>query len=109
MAYKRATVNVNAATPSVNPDTIVVNKPNGDNGVIWTIPNTTHRFTDVTFDDHSDNFSNMSIGENDAKQSTLQIDDSIKDAGEIKYNLFYIKKDDPNNVLEIDPKIKNER
>ena len=109
MGYKRATVDVNAAKPSVSPDTINVKKKNGDKGVIWKIANKTHQFVYVTFDTHADNFHKIVIKDNSSGHSTLQINDSIKDAGEIKYNLFYMKKTDPINVLKIDPRIKNER
>ena len=108
MPYKPATVNVNAANPSVNPDLIHVKKADSDQGVIWTIPNKTHTFTNVTFDSNADNFDNIVIGENNAGQSTMQVDDSIANLGDIKYNLFYIKNTEPNTILEIDPRIRNQ-
>ena len=108
MPYPPATVNVNAADPSVHPDPINVKRIDLDEGVIWTIPNKTHAFTYVTFDQYADNFHSIVIAENDAGQSTLQIDDTIENLGEIKYTLYYIEKSHPMDVLIIDPKIKNQ-
>ena len=108
MAYRRATVNVNAANPSVNPDPINVKRADLDEGVLWTIPNKTHVFTYVNFDQHADNFHSIVIAENNAGQSTLQIDDTIENLGEIKYTLYYIEKSHPMDVLIIDPRIMNQ-
>ena len=105
----KVTATVNLTNGTVRPDPIPVNQ-GVDDGVKWQMPGNAkdYAFIYVSFDKYEDNFDNMSITENNAGRSILQIDDSVADLGDVKYTLFYIKKSEPTKVLSIDPFIRNQ-
>ena len=62
----------------------------------------------MTFDKYDDDFDRMIIRDNKKGQSTLQVDDSVANIGDIKYTLYYIERSKPKKVLVIDPRILNQ-
>ena len=108
MGYANCTVTANNNNVSSNPDPVHVSRATQD-GVSWTFANPGYTFTGVTINGvpaPTGDFGTPSITTNNARQSVMNVSDTVADLGDYSYTLEYT--DPQGRPGQHDPQIKNQ-